>query len=1589
MKTVKKIASILISIVFITAFVPEITFATEVSENGESTTVESTDRGTVNETDEVEVQKEESPGAGNTGDNENAEDQEQVFQEQVSNDTDTSSSESDGTKDEITNEKQTVPKLQLRGANRDGSTLTGEGTDGAPYEISSEDDLITMVSMVEGGEAGAYYIQTEDIEVTADSINPIGSASTPFTGSFDGQSHKITGYKQRLTADDGNYGGLFGYAENAVIKNIVMESVNINNTGSNAYAGGIVGYMEGGTLTNCKTLSGSVSSGYYAGGVVGYLSLEGTITGFENGATVSGSTLAGGIVGVISSYNLALSRMKNTGAVNGDKAGGITGGSGKISSSNNSGAITGTTYAGGISGESGSAVTDCSNTGKVKAEIAGGIIGHGTSSSSVAKSSNQGEISGSVCIGGIMGERYGSGSSGTTVSASYNTGRITGTGNGPYVGGIIGHGISGSNPQGSIENCYNTGKITGKGYNSGIGIVSTVKTSYNIGVISGGSNNFAIGQYTATNCYYLTNRGTGVNGATSLTPEQMEDQESFSGFDFDSINPVWTMAGIEEYPYPELNAVEMVDIENYLDMFAGGKGTPRDPYHIRTTEQFVNMQLDPDAYYILDNDIEFVSADFRSDGAFYNEGRYIEPVGKDKATPFTGSFDGQSHKITGYKQRLTADDGNYGGLFGYAENAVIKNIVMESVNINNTGSNAYAGGIVGYMEGGTLTNCKTLSGSVSSGYYAGGVVGYLSLEGTITGFENGATVSGSTLAGGIVGVISSYNLALSRMKNTGAVNGDKAGGITGGSGKISSSNNSGAITGTTYAGGISGESGSAVTDCSNTGKVKAEIAGGIIGHGTSSSSVAKSSNQGEISGSVCIGGIMGERYGSGSSGTTVSASYNTGRITGTGNGPYVGGIIGHGISGSNPQGSIENCYNTGKITGKGYNSGIGIVSTVKTSYNIGVISGGSNNFAIGQYTATNCYYLTNRGTGVNGATSLTPEQMEDQESFANFNFTEIWTMTGVEEYPYPELVSVGMTTDKIDAVEIIKEAKEIIQKIDALPETITLENETAVKEIRNQYNDYIEQYGEEALEISNLDTLTAAEAIIADLNYEELHKLENAEFDAIEDITYNRGELTPEPTIRIGETVLTKGTDYTLEYSGNINVGTATITATGAGDYTGTNSTTFNIKAKEITPAIEIAETSIPYNGSAIEPDATVKDGNTVLTADTDYTVQYTNNTNAGTASVKVTLKGNYAGENTAEFTITAKEITPTVELSETSFTYDGSAKEPQVTVKDGSTVLTADTDYTVEFNSNKNAGTASVKATLKGNYAGEKTEQFTISAKEITPVIELSPTVFAYDGNAKEPQVTVKDETTVLSEGTDYTFDYSDNVEIGTATVSVVLKGNYNGNGFATFTIKDQQAEDLENAKDDAKNQLDNYINLSDYRSAEQTQIAEIIEEAKAALENAADETEVASILANAKSSIDKIKTNAQITAEERAAQATQSTQPTQPTQQSANSNVIQDLAVVKILTPKAAKRSATIKWKKLSKKNLKKTKKIQIQYSLKKNFKTGVKTRYASAKKTALKIKGLKSKKKYYVRIRAYTKTGGKIHISKWSKVRVIKVK
>ena len=184
------------------------------------------------------------------------------------------------------------------------------------------------------------------------------------------------------------------------------------------------------------------------------------------------------------------------------------------------------------------------------------------------------------------------------------------------------------------------------------------------------------------------------------------------------------------------------------------------------------------------------------------------------------------------------------------------------------------------------------------------------------------------------------------------------------------------------------------------------------------------------------------------------------------------------------------------------------------------------------------------------------------------------------------------------------------------------------------------------------------------------------------------------------------GGTLTVTYQNNINAGQATASITKAG---ATASVKFTInKAKpDYTSPMGVTATygdtlediKISAWGSGWswkEPTTNVGDVGT-KTFVAVFTPADTNNYN--TVEAEVSVKVN------------AKQLTnPTIELSQDSFAYDGSAKTPTVTVKDGDTVLTEGTDYTVNYSDNTNAGTGKVTVTFTGNYSGSAEKNFTIS---------------------------------------------------------------------------------------------------------------------------------------------------------------------------------------------------------------------------------------------------------------------------------------
>ena len=231
----------------------------------------------------------------------------------------------------------------------------------------------------------------------------------------------------------------------------------------------------------------------------------------------------------------------------------------------------------------------------------------------------------------------------------------------------------------------------------------------------------------------------------------------------------------------------------------------------------------------------------------------------------------------------------------------------------------------------------------------------------------------------------------------------------------------------------------------------------------------------------------------------------------------------------------------------------------------------------------------------------------------------------------------------------------------------------------------------------------------------------------------------------------------------------------------------YDISDKAFTVTLE--KEVYDYDGGEKSPVVTVKKGEEELRRGTDFTVDYENNINPGTAKAIVTGRGEYTGTVEKTFTIKGIDISGqgfAVTLSESEYTYDGKAKEPAVTVTNGTEKLTG-ADFTVKYENNVNPGTAKAIVTGAGIYTGSVAKEFTIKRSDISSAgfaVALSQTSYTYDGKAKEPAVTVTKGTEKLT-GADFTVKYENNVNPGTAKAIVTGAGGYTGTVTKEFTIE------------------------------------------------------------------------------------------------------------------------------------------------------------------------------------------------------------
>ena len=266
-------------------------------------------------------------------------------------------------------------------------------------------------------------------------------------------------------------------------------------------------------------------------------------------------------------------------------------------------------------------------------------------------------------------------------------------------------------------------------------------------------------------------------------------------------------------------------------------------------------------------------------------------------------------------------------------------------------------------------------------------------------------------------------------------------------------------------------------------------------------------------------------------------------------------------------------------------------------------------------------------------------------------------------------------------------------------------------------------------------------------------------------LTYNLQEQTTQVTgVKAGETDV-PADDYTVSGNSGTTVGEYTVTVTAnenSKNFTGSATATFTIAAADASKSFVLIFTEdedIVYDGTEKKPAVIVKDGENELVEDTDYTVSYEDNTEAGTGKVIVIGAGNYSGKQEAEFTIAKAEYDVTAPEAIAGLAYTG---EEQALVTAGSV----------------NAGT--MVYSLDGeNFSAEVPTAVNAGKYTVYYKVEESDNYLAYPVETVETEIAQAESSIEVEDG-----DIS--VEFGTKTFKLDVKTF--GDGIVSFTSSNEK---------------------------------------------------------------------------------------------------------------------------------------------------------------------------------------------------------
>ena len=310
--------------------------------------------------------------------------------------------------------------------------------------------------------------------------------------------------------------------------------------------------------------------------------------------------------------------------------------------------------------------------------------------------------------------------------------------------------------------------------------------------------------------------------------------------------------------------------------------------------------------------------------------------------------------------------------------------------------------------------------------------------------------------------------------------------------------------------------------------------------------------------------------------------------------------------------------------------------------------------------------------------------------------------------------------------------------------------------------------------------------------------------------TYNGTEMRPE--ISVSGLIVQNyqdQEDYTVTYENNIDAGYGYVVINGIDRFSGTVRLPFTIQPQKINmsnlkTSVAVDDCFLSDYSNGCEPQIEVYTGSyyyrKTYTQGKDYTVVFAENKDLGEATATITMTGNYTADAAKTITFRVYEHLPEPDKIK-DVVYNGNDQKPDVAVNG----LSLDKDYGVRYTNNRVAGVAAATVVGMGYYRGEKTVEFNILPCPIEQAeISIKASDIVYSGKEQKPKITVYhkipytvDEKTYytrrsLEEGKDYSVMYKNNVNAGTAGVTLTGMGNYTDEKTETFTIEPASINDV-----------------------------------------------------------------------------------------------------------------------------------------------------------------------------------------------------